>query len=335
VIDHDTAASTPVHAYVDGAPVVLTADRIRGDVAAAYPGSGARHGFDAVIPVPAGEHRVCVYGIDVGGPGANTTLGCRSVTVGGSPRGSLDAVRAGPQSVQVEGWVFDRDLASPGVVHVYVDGVGAVVTADRPRADVGQAFPLYGTDHGFQPTIPAAPGLRRVCVYAIDVAGPGANALLGCRTLTVGGSPFGRLDAASAGSGSVRVSGWAIDPDTSGPATVHVYVDGVARVISAGASRADVGRAYPRYGDRHGFDATIPMAPGARRVCAYGVNTAGPGGNATLGCRTITPAAPFALTSVRAPAPASAPLATSRSTPRVSSVAAALDAPLSYCRLDV
>jgi hypothetical protein len=51
----------------------------------------------------------------------------------------------------------------------------------------------------------------------------------------------------------LRVSGWAIDPDTAAPIDVHTYVDGAF----AGATRADqprpgVGNGYPGYGPNHG-----------------------------------------------------------------------------------
>lgn len=85
----------------------------------------------------------------------------------------------------------------------------------------------------------------------------------------------------TAGPGRVRVSGWAIDPDTAGPIPVHVYVDGAGRAVSADKYRLDVGGAYPDYGAYHGFDETIPAAGGTRTVCAYGINLAGPG-NPTL-----------------------------------------------------
>jgi len=42
--------------------------------------NGANHGFDVTLPVTAGTHSVCVYGID-GNGGTNVSLGCRAVTV--------------------------------------------------------------------------------------------------------------------------------------------------------------------------------------------------------------------------------------------------------------
>jgi hypothetical protein len=85
------------------------------------------------------------------------------------------------------------------------------------------------------------------------------------------------------------VTGWEIDPDTAGPGRVHVYVDGRATGIGpAGNPRGDIAAAYPRYGAGHGYDVTVPSTPGGHGVCVYGVNSAGPGGNATLGCRIVS-----------------------------------------------
>ena len=59
-------------------------------------------------------------------------------------------------------------------------------------------------------------------------------------------------------SGGVQLRGWTIDPDVVDPINVHVYVDGRAvSVLTANASRPDVGRAYPGYGSNHGIDAKI------------------------------------------------------------------------------
>ena len=54
----------------------------RPDVGAAYPGYGPSHGYSVAFPsVERGQHTVCTYAITSGGGAANTTLGCRSVTV--------------------------------------------------------------------------------------------------------------------------------------------------------------------------------------------------------------------------------------------------------------
>ncbi|WIJ44213.1 hypothetical protein [Curtobacterium citreum] len=78
--DPDTTAAIPVHVYVDGAGRRVGTGVTRNDVARAFPSAGSNRGFDATISAASGTHTVCAYAIDSSG-GANTTLGCRSVTV--------------------------------------------------------------------------------------------------------------------------------------------------------------------------------------------------------------------------------------------------------------
>ena len=179
-LDPDTTASVDIHVYVDGALALLTrADDTRNDVALLHNGYGNAHGFDATLAVGPGRHEVCVYAINQGA-GPNPLLGCGVVTAGSVPIGALDAVQRQGNNVRVMGWAIDPDVTRSIDVHVYADG--ALLTsifADRPRADIGRAYPDYGGAHGFDATI-AAPGARSICVYAINVSG-GTNQILGCR----------------------------------------------------------------------------------------------------------------------------------------------------------
>jgi len=292
-IDPDTIAPTPVHVYVDnGWGGWGVANATRTDVGAAFPPYGPSHGFNVTIPAAGGPRTVCVYAIDVAGPGGNPLLGCRTVTVPtGAPIGSLDVVVGGPGSVLVGGWTIDPDTVAPAPVHVYVDGRwGGALDADAQRPDVGAFFVGYGSAHGFSGSIPAAAGSRTVCVYAINVAGPGGNPLLGCRTVTVPtGAPIGSLEVASGGVGSVTVTGWALDPDTAASIPIHIYVGPAwGGALTAGVVRPELGAFFPAYGPGHGFTGTVPATAGVRSVCAYAIDVAAPGGNVLVGCRTVT-----------------------------------------------
>ncbi len=287
-LDPDTPASIPVHVYVDGLGTASSASGNRPDIAAFFAGFGAAHGFSVSVPAAPGVHQVCVWGIESAGIGGNSSLGCRTVTVGGSPVGSLDVVRTGLGSVQVEGWALDRDTASSIPVHVYVDGLGTASSASGNRPDIAAAYPEYGAAHGFSVSVPAAPGVHQVCVWGIESAGIGGNSSLGCRTVTVGGSPVGSLDVVRTGLGSVQVEGWALDRDTASSIPVHVYVDGLGTASSASGNRPDIAAAYPEYGAAHGFSVSVPAAPGVHQVCVWGIESAGIGGNSSLGCRTVT-----------------------------------------------
>ncbi len=290
VIDPDTTAPTQVRVYVDGSlRGTFTADGDRPDVGAAYPAYGSQHGFAGSVAASPGVRQVCVYADNIGA-GADPLIACRTVEVrSGNPFGSVDGVRSGPGSIQVSGWVLDPDSADSVLVHVYVDGQWRTeALADRPRPDVGAAFPGYGSARGFQVTVPATAGWREVCVYAINIGAGTTNPLISCRNVFVGGAPFGSLDGAKTSAGSVRLTGWAIDPDIAGPADVHVYADGQWRAQAvADVDRPDVGAAFPLYGDDHGFDVTVPLSSGPHRVCVYAINKAGNDTNPLLACRDV------------------------------------------------
>ena len=182
-VDPDVASPITMHLYVNGVGYAVTADGNRPDVGSLLPGYGATHGLSAQLPAPGGKVTVCAYAINVG-LGAHSLLGCRSTTVPtGSPFGALDSVSRSGGSVAGSGWLIDPDTAASIPVHVYVNGVGYAIDADRNRPDVGATFPDYGPLHGYSFSLPVTSGSATVCVYGIDRAGTGGNVLLGCRTV--------------------------------------------------------------------------------------------------------------------------------------------------------
>jgi hypothetical protein len=292
VIDPDSDITPPVHIYVDDKfAVSASADRHRPDVAAAFPRSGAAHGFDVVVPAPPGEHRICAYAIDTsdsgeGNSSLNRLLGCRTAAVNTRAIGTLDVVEIAPGGIRVAGWALDPETAESLEIHVYVDrSLAGVTTADRPRLDIAELLPAWGNAHGFDVVVPAIPGQREVCVYAIDAGSGGAgNPTLGCRTIGVRSAPFGRLEVVQREGDLARVRGWAIDPTTSDPIDVHVQVDGgIVGVTRAEIERLDVALGNAPYGGAHGFEIMVPVGPGRRQVCVHAIGTA-PGNNTMFGC---------------------------------------------------
>lgn len=291
-IDPDTSDPIQVRVSLAGAITTLTADADRPDVGAAYPGSGSRHGFDTRIPVTTGgSGQVCLTAVNTGS-GSDVALGCQEKPFyTGSPVGALDTVKASSGSVTVTGWALDPDTASSIAVHVYVDGVGTAVTANRTRADLATPYPVHGTAHGYSTTLKVPLDARQVCVYGIDTGG-GDNTTLGCRSIMtpasrdIGRAPIGYIDGIDVAGTTVRVRGWAIDPDTTKSIPVHIYVGGAGRAFTADDKRTDVAEAYPAYGDRHGFSEVVDLPAGNTTVCAYAINTSGD--NTTLGCRSVT-----------------------------------------------
>jgi hypothetical protein len=205
----------------------------------------------------------------------------------GYPIGSLDAVAAGLASLRITGWMIDPDTAAAGRVEVTVDGGAISLPANLIRADLGRAHPGYGAAHGFALTLTVRSGRHLICAYAGNLAGPGGTSALGCHTAVVSASPTGHLDSVSVSGHVVIATGWTIDPDTVGSNRVAVYVDAGGKTAAANLTRPDLGRAYPHFGPAHGFSVSVPAAPGVRRVCAYGINSAGAGSNVLLSCTQV------------------------------------------------
>jgi N-acetylmuramoyl-L-alanine amidase len=284
-LDPESTASLTIQVSVDGAVRTLTANASRPDVGSIY-GKGNNHGFSGVLTAGNGRHVVCLTAVNVGG-GRNTVLGCQWVTVqNANPVGSLDRVSTTPTSVTVAGWALDPDTTAPITAHVYLDGKAAqALTANIPRPDIGRIYGR-GENHGFAGTVPTTQGTHRLCLYLINTP-LGANPQLPCRTITTGNSPIGVLDRVTTTPTSVTVAGWALDPDTTAPITVHVYLDGkAAQALTANTSRPDIGRIYGR-GENHGFTGTVPTTQGTHRLCLYLINTP-LGANPQLPCRTVT-----------------------------------------------
>jgi hypothetical protein len=82
----NVAASINVAIYDNGRSLGwLKTNRPRLDVNRALR-IGGLHGFAVAIPnVPAGTHKYCVYGINIGPPGPNPLIQCRTIGVSGYP----------------------------------------------------------------------------------------------------------------------------------------------------------------------------------------------------------------------------------------------------------
>jgi hypothetical protein len=102
--------------------------------------------------------------------------------------------------------------------------------------------------------------------------------------LGVSGTPFGALDVVQLGPGTVRLAGWAADPNTAAPIAVHLYTGDVGVPVIADRHRPDVGA--------HSFDVTLPITAGVQRVCAYAIDPDG-GHNPLIGCHLVDAGSPF------------------------------------------
>ncbi|TFV87776.1 SpoIID/LytB domain-containing protein [Blastococcus sp. CT_GayMR16] len=208
----------------------------------------------------------------------------------GNPFGGFDAVTpvTGNQ-VRVEGWALDPDTNDPIIVHAYLDGgFQNSYMADVPRPDVAAVLPGRGDRHGFDLLVPVSQGRHQICMFAINTGPGGMNTPLGCLTADTSGLPVGNIETAGISAGEGLLTGWAVDPDTSGSLDVHAYVNGVGSgAFAANGSRPDVGSAFPGAGNAHGFSVRVPLQPGINQICLFAINLPTPGINPQLGCRTL------------------------------------------------
>jgi len=309
------ALSQPVTVLVtvDGGPAgYLVTNVSRPDVATAI-GAGPQAGFDGTFVVPAGSHQVCYAARNIGA-GASVYLGCATASVAGlpaaeaaahNPTGYLDSATVEDTTVSVRGWAVDPDaLSQPLRISATVDGRVAAVTnlVAEARPDV-VAVKHSGPTPGYTfDTAIAVNGLHTVCVNAANI-GAGAPVQINCASVRIGPppltpaqiaahSPSGALEAAGAvNANSMRVRGWASDPDNLGyPLTVQAFVDGVAHSpVQASLPRPDLA-GNDKAGANSGYDFPLSVAAGAHNVCLWATNI-GIGANQLLGCQTLaTPA---------------------------------------------
>jgi hypothetical protein len=129
--------------------------------------------------------RVCVYGLNKG-PGTTGRITCRTIQLRTAPLGRVDSVTVSGARAVVTGWTFDFNNAAQAI-GVIVTRNGRQVISSRTailRGDVNRAWSVTGI-HGFSYAVALAAGANKLCVYGVNI-GAGANALLGCRTVTGG-----------------------------------------------------------------------------------------------------------------------------------------------------
>ena len=90
--------------------------------------------------------------------------------------------------------------------------------------------------------------------------------------------PVGQLDSVRLGVGTATVSGWALDPDTTNPIAVHVYVDSRGTQATANRERPDLARYYST--TNHGYQVKVQVPAGRHRICVYAIDV--PVGNNPL-----------------------------------------------------
>jgi spore germination protein YaaH len=108
-----------------------------------------------------------------------------------------------------------------------------------------------------------------------------------------GVDPIGDWTLASPVGGSVQISGWALDPETSLPIVVQVSVDGsIRKSVLANGRRDDVAATWSGNGPYHGADITVPVRKGRHRICVIAKGVGAGTTSKRLVCRTLRIAAP-------------------------------------------
>ena len=238
------------------------------------------------IPVtPGAPHRSASTG-SASATAATDSSGARTVR---ATRSAPSTPRPeGPAALVLHGWAIDPDTVNAVPIHVYVDGVGAAIgTANVARGDVERVMPGYGAGARLRASAVPVTGDHTRVRRTRSARAASRNITLGCTR--VSGAPRGALDTVGRpnGGGTLRVRGWAFDPDTAGPINVHVYVDGVGRGIhDREPEPARHRRASSRVGDRPtaSTSRSAGSPPGQHQVCVYGISVGG-GSNTTLGCK--------------------------------------------------
>ncbi|MBN9618453.1 MAG: C40 family peptidase, partial [Actinobacteria bacterium] len=166
-----------------------------------------------------------------------------------------------------------------------------------------------GSQRGnFTVTAPVISGSHTLCVVARNV-GAGLDTVLGCVPTPLGTvltpsqlaqhSPVGLVTAMTPTGVTLRVQGWASDPDDVARADVVVlYLDGNPAFT---ANTGPHGGAPAGYGPRARFDFTVPVATGAHVGCVWVVNV-GLGSNTFAGCQAVDTRGPAGSGPVSTPA---------------------------------
>jgi cell wall-associated NlpC family hydrolase len=230
------------------------------------------------------------------------TLGAAAVPASAAPPGphdpfgSVTSVTAVTGGLRFNGWAVDPDARTANAtVVVVVDGRVNAATASTSVANASVTSKYHtGPTPGFSVTTPIATGAHTACLVAQN-SGAGLNTILKCATTPLttrltatqlaAHNPKGAITSATANATSIRVRGWASDPDfVSRRATVVLYVDGrsAATVISSSYPAPRPAAA----GYLSAYDITVPVSTGMHLGCIWIVNV-GLGSNAFQGCKAL------------------------------------------------
>jgi hypothetical protein len=259
----------------------------RADVNSAYRITG-NHGFSASFRTTPGAHNYKVYAINAGAGTGNTLIGNHSTVVRGTANaapadyastklaGRLESVTASGNSVRLVGWAVDPSRpAEPLRIAVVEDG--AVLHT------------FAGSEQRFDITVPAGTGLHNYSVHVLDPAFDVDDSLLGRQVVRVNqAGPLGQVDQVLRLGDTVRLTGWAYDPDRpTAELTLIVHRDGMP------LTRHRTGLPCPQLAGtdgalgRPGFEVSVPDLPGPHSYTVYALGSDPAARQVLLGGRTL------------------------------------------------
>jgi len=295
--DSPTSALT-VALTIDGKVRNVAARLARADVAKAHPSAGQYHGFQELLALGEGTHRVCVTLINVS-YGSNRALDCRTVALSFTPTAAVTSLKATSTGLTVSGWTSDPDTTKAIKARITVNGATKSTLTASAKAS-------SHSGHAFTAAYALRSGKQTVCVTGLNVGYGTHNSAAACRSITLALSPVANFYTVTRapGSSTLLPRGWAFDPDTTASIKVRISVDGVTvGAYPTTVARADVPRVYPSAGSKpHGFLQAIAASAGEHTVCVVALNVGG-GADRSLGCKVINavhPVAPSAPRSVKA-----------------------------------
>ncbi|MGI8678993.1 MAG: fibronectin type III domain-containing protein [Jatrophihabitans sp.] len=267
--EQPTSALTVSITVDSAAPRNYTANAVRTDVAKVYPSAGPNHGYDQLITLAEGTHRVCVTAHNVGYGTDRVLPSCRTAALHFTPTASLTSLTATSTGVSFGGWATDPDTSAAISVKVTLDGATATtITARGP----GSTY----SGHNFSGALASRSGPHTVCAIALNALYGTSNSAPSCRSISLALSPLGYLDSLARSSGTLVATGWAADPDSASPTAVTVTLDGhQVGTYQAAAARPDVGRVYPSLGAARGYSIPISAGDGEHTVCVTAKNVSG------------------------------------------------------------
>ena len=297
--DPDTGAAVTVNIF-NGATKLGSATANLNNV-----GGHAGHGFDTTLaltdnPIAPGVRNLCAQGVNLGQFGSTRNVACRAINLNYNPSAGVYSINQRTPGARLIGWGVDPDTGSPVKVDISADGKAVTtVTANLPGHSDHPG-------HYFDVSVPLPNGTHKLCAVTENAAFGNGNSAPACATVSLNFNPFGHLDSATrvARSTNISVSGWASDPDTSGPIHVAVTIDGKAMSPQATTTmaRPDVVKARPGVSANTGFSIAYPANDGEHKVCVTAVNYGGGNANTALGCSIVNavhpkpPSAPLSVT---------------------------------------